>query len=85
VETREVQIDNYKFAPGDLTVPVGTPVTRVNHDEIPHTAAVADNPRSFKSAGLETDDKFSFTLAKAATYTYFCSVHPYMTGKTVVR
>ena len=84
-ETREVDIDNYTFTPGDLTVPVGTTVTWVNHDEIPHTVAAADTPRSFKSSGLDTDDKFSFTFAKPGTYTYLCTVHPYMTGKIVVQ
>jgi len=84
-EAREVVIDNYNFAPGSLTVPVGTTVTWVNRDETPHTVVAGDNPRSFKSGGLDTDDKFSFTFAKPGTYDYFCTVHPYMTGKIVVR
>jgi len=37
-ETKEVQIDNYSFTPGTLTVPVGTTVTWTNHDETPHTS-----------------------------------------------
>jgi plastocyanin len=84
-EVREVQIDNYSFSPGALTVPVGTTVVWMNHDETVHTVVAGDNPRSFKSAGLDTDDKFSFTFSKAGTYTYFCSVHPRMTGKIIVR
>ena len=84
-ETREVQIDNYSFSPGDLTVPVGTTVTWINHDEIPHTVVAAGNPRAFRSGGLDTDDKFSFTFTKPGIYSYLCTVHPYMTGKVVVR
>jgi amicyanin len=84
-ESHEVDIDNYHFSPSDLTVPVGTTVTWVNHDEIPHTVTAADTPRSFKSSGLDTDDRFSVTFTKAGTYTYLCTVHPYMTGKIVVR
>jgi plastocyanin len=84
-ETREVVIDNYKFAPADLTVPVGTTVTWVNHDEEVHTVTAADQPQSFKSAGLDTDDKFSFTFNKPGTYSYFCSIHSYMTAKIIVR
>src|SRR5262249_5912431 len=76
-ETREVQIDNYSFAPGTLTVPAGTTVTWVNHDETVHTVTAVDNARSFKSGGLDTDDKFSFTFTKAGTYSYVCTVHPY--------
>ena len=84
-ETREVQIDDYSFSPGTLSVPVGTTVTWINHDETPHTVTAADNPRSFKSPGLDTDDKFSFTFTKPGTYTYLCTVHPYMTGRVVVQ
>jgi plastocyanin len=84
-ETREIAIDNYSFSPGAITVPVGTTVTWVNHDETPHTVAAGDNPRSFRSEGLDTDDKFSFTFTKPGTYDYLCTVHPYMTGRIVVR
>jgi plastocyanin len=83
--TEAVQIENYSFAPGSLTVPVGTTVTWTNHDEVPHTIVADDNPRSFRSAGLDTDDSFSFTFTKAGTYRYFCSVHPHMTGTIVVK
>jgi|KBSSwiStaDraftv2_1062776.scaffolds.fasta_scaffold2338681_2 plastocyanin len=84
-ETREVQIDNYSFSPGDLTVPVGTTVTWINHDETPHTVVAAGDPRAFRSGGLDTDDKFSFTFTKPGIYSYLCTVHPYMAGKVVVR
>ena len=84
-EAREVDIDNYKFAPADLTVPVGTTVTWVNHDEEVHTVTADDNPKSFRSSGLDTDDKFSFTFSKPGTYSYFCSIHPYMAAKIVVQ
>src|SRR5215472_11327207 len=84
-ETREVVIDNYKFAPADLTIPVGTTVTWVNHDAEVHTVTAADSPKSFKSSGMDTDDKFSFTFTKPGSYSYICSVHPYMMAKIIVR
>jgi plastocyanin len=84
-ETREVQIDNYSFSPGDLIVPAGTTVTWINHDETPHTVVATGDPRAFRSGGLDTDDKFSFTFTKPGIYSYLCTVHPYMTGKVVVR
>jgi len=84
-ETREVVIDNYKFAPADLTVPVGTTVTWVNHDTEVHTVTAADGLKSFKSSGLDTDDNFSFTFTKPGSYSYICSVHPYMMAKIIVR
>jgi amicyanin len=81
----EVKIDNYSFSPGTLTVPVGTTVTWINRDETPHTVVAQDAGHSFRSGGLDTDDKFSFTFDKAGTYAYICTVHPYMTGKVVVQ
>jgi plastocyanin len=84
-EAREVQIDNYSFSPGILTVRTGTIVTWVNHDETPHTIVSVGNPRVFKSGGLDTDDKFSFTFSTAGAYTYICSVHPHMIGKIIVQ
>jgi plastocyanin len=81
--TAEVKIDNFNFGPQTLTVAVGTTVTWTNRDDIPHTV-VADD-KSFKSKVLDTDEKFSYTFAKAGTYPYFCSIHPKMTGKVVVQ
>ncbi|MBV8199611.1 MAG: cupredoxin family copper-binding protein [Acidobacteria bacterium] len=79
----EVKIDNFSFAPKALTVPVGTTVTWVNHDDIPHTVVSTD--QVFKSKTLDTDDKFSYAFTKAGRYPYFCSIHPKMTGEVVVQ
>jgi plastocyanin len=79
----EVKIDNFSFGPATLTVPVGTTVTWMNRDDIPHTVVSTDG--AFKSKVLDTDDKFSFTFNKPGEYTYFCSVHPKMTGKVVAQ
>jgi amicyanin len=81
----EVKIDNFSFGPTTLTIPVGTTVTWINRDDIPHTVVSTDDPKVFKSKVLDTDEKFSFTFTKAGTYPYFCSVHPKMTGKVVVQ
>jgi plastocyanin len=79
----EVKIDNFSFGPAALTVSVGTKVTWTNRDDIPHT--VVSNDKVFKSAVLDTDEKFSYTFTKAGTYPYFCSIHPKMTGKVIVQ
>ncbi len=80
----QVKIDNFTFAPNTLTVPVGTTVQWVNRDDIPHTV-VSEDKSTFKSKALDTDDNFSYTFSKAGTYSYFCSIHPKMTGKVVVQ
>ena len=81
--TAEVKIDNFSFGPATITVAVGTTVTWTNRDDIPHT--VVSDEKVFKSKVLDTDEKFSYTFTKPGTYGYFCSVHPKMTGKVVVR
>src|SRR5258707_13662838 len=80
LETTEVKIDNFTFGPAALTVPVGTTVTWINKDDIPHTVVSTDDPKAFKSKVLDTDEKFSFTFSKAETDPYFCSIHPKMTA-----
>ena len=79
----EVKIDNFSFAPQTVTVPAGATVTWINRDDIPHTVVSTDGV--FNSKVRDTDEKFSFTFAKAGTYLYYCSVHPKMTGKVVVQ
>ena len=82
-EPIEVRIDNFSFGPTDVTVPAGTTVTWTNHDDIPHTVMSTD--KVFKSKVLDTDEKFAFTFSTPGTFPYFCSIHPKMTGKVVVR
>lgn len=79
---QEVKIDNFSFGPATITVARGTTVTWTNRDDIPHTV-VSDG--AFKSKAMDTEDKFSYTFAKPGTYSYFCSLHPKMTGKVVVK
>src|SRR5437667_6030442 len=78
-----VQIDNFAFAPATLTVTAGTTVTWKNDDGDVHT--VVEKDRRFKSAALDTDDSFSQTFTAPGEYEYFCSLHPRMTGKIVVK
>ena len=81
----QVTIDNFAFNPRTLTVPVGTEVTWINRDDVPHTATSAVKPRVFDSKTLDTDEKFSFVFTAVGTYEYFCAVHPHMSGEIVVK
>jgi plastocyanin len=78
-----VKIDNFSFSPATLTVPVGTTVRWTNADDIPHTIVSED--KSFKSKAVDTDEQFTYTFTKPGTYSYFCGIHPKMTGKVVVQ
>jgi len=82
-EANAVMIDNFTFTPPELTVAVGTTVKWLNRDDIPHT--VVDKNKAFRSKALDTDDAYSFTFASAGTFDYFCSLHPHMVGKIIVK
>jgi len=79
----QIVIGNFTFTPNALTVPVGTTITWVNHDDIPHTVTAKDH--SFTSAGLDTDESFSHTFGAAGTYVYYCTIHATMTATITVR
>ncbi len=80
----QVEISNFNFAPGTLTVPAGSKVTWANRDDAPHRIESVD--KSFPaSPALDTGDRYSYTFGKPGTYAYFCSLHPKMTGKITVR
>ena len=78
-----VKIANFTFQAPVVTVKPGTTVTWTNDDDIPHT--VTANSGAFKSKVLDSGERFSFTFAKAGEYAYFCSIHPHMTGKVIVK
>jgi plastocyanin len=79
----EIGIDNFAFAPRELTVKPGTTVTWVNRDDVPHV--IVNVEQKFKeSPVLDTDRRYSVRLTTPGTYKYFCSIHPTMTGTIVV-
>ncbi len=78
-----IKIDNFSFMPASMTVPAGTTITWVNHDDVPHN--VVSTEKKFKSPVLDTDEQFSYKFTDPGAYEYFCSIHPKMTGKIVVQ
>jgi plastocyanin len=77
-----VTIDNFSFKLPVLTIPAGTTVSWENDDDIAHTVVATDG--TFRSAALDSEDKFAFTFDKPGTFDYFCSLHPRMQGQIVV-
>ena len=78
----EVHIDNFVFQPAELKIKLGTTVTWINRDDIPHT--VVQTEKRFRSPVLDTDQQFSHRFTEPGSYPYFCSLHPKMTGKLIV-
>jgi len=79
----QVVIENFSFAPATLTVKAGTKVTWINRDDVPHT--VNENDKRFKSGTMDTDEQFSYTFSSPGTFSYFCALHPRMTGQIIVK
>jgi len=79
----DVKIDNFAFTPGAIVLKPGAQVVWTNGDDIPHT--VDSTQGKFKSAPLDTGDKFEFRFSDPGEYPYFCRMHPKMTGSVVVK
>ncbi len=70
------------FDPDVLTIPVGTTVTWINEDSIPHTVA---SEGLFDSGNLSTGEKFSFPFTVKGIYKYMCTIHrKHISGKIIV-
>ena len=80
----EVVIDSFSFSPKTAVVPIGATVTWTNHDNVPHVIT-SDKDQFNKSPVLKTGQSFSNAFATAGTYSYFCSIHPPMRGKIIVK
>lgn len=78
-----VDIENFAFKAPTITVAAGTTVKWTNNDDIPHTVRAVDG--SFHSKAMDSSDTFAFTFTKPGVYSYFCSLHPKMVGKVVVK
>ena len=78
-----IEIKDFAFNPQTLTVKSGEKVTWINRDEEPHTI-VSVEKQFKKSTALDTDQEFTITAGAPGTYSYFCSVHPKMTGIIIV-
>jgi len=81
-DAHQVVMDNFSFTPAAASVPVGTTVVWTNRDDVPHNVVSTD--QKFKSPVLDSDEQFSHRFDAPGTYTYFCSLHPKMTGRIVV-
>jgi plastocyanin len=79
----KVSIADFQFAPAEITIAVGKSVTWTNNDGAPHGLEYQDG-----SAGkdlLLPGASYSRRFDKPGSYDYDCSIHPYMTGRVVVR
>jgi amicyanin len=79
----KVSIANFTFTPAEITIAAGESVTWINDDGAPHGLEYADGAKGTDL--LLPEASFSRQFDRPGTYDYNCSVHPYMTGRVVVR
>ena len=81
--THTVAIRGMNYVPPSLTVNVGDTVVWKNEDTVPHTAT--DRGKSFDSGSIVSGASWSYVVNKKGTYSYYCTFHPNMNGKLIVR
>jgi plastocyanin len=79
----KVSIVNFVFTPAEITIPPGESVTWTNDDGAPHGLKFHDGAKGTDL--LLPGATFSRRFDRPGTYDYNCAVHPYMTGRVVVR
>ena len=82
-EGAKISIVNFAFTPAEITIAPGESVTWINNDGAPHGLEFSDG--SSGNDLLLPGASYSRRFDKPGTYEYNCSVHPYMTGRVIVR
>jgi len=88
VSANTITIKNFAFDPQTLTVNAGSTVRWVNYDRVTHRIVFID------TAGRDTDvdsgvlspsqSWSSNQFKQPGTYSYYCKIHPEMTGTLIV-
>jgi plastocyanin len=81
--TAHVRIQSFAFHAKRLVVKRGSRVVWKNSDSDPHT--IKSSKGRFASEALDTGDTYSVVMRHAGTFSYLCTIHPYMHGQIVVR
>ena len=76
-----VDIKQFKFGPAETHIAVGGTVTWTNSDNQKHTATSSGG---LDTGAIEAGATGKATFAKAGTFAYICSFHPFMKGTIIV-
>jgi plastocyanin len=83
VPGHSIVIRNFAFVPGALKVAPGTVISVFNEDMTPHN--VTSRNGNFRTGDISGGQSGKFTAPSGAgTYSYICSIHPFMRGTLVV-
>ncbi len=81
-QTHLVEIIGMKFQPDELTVNKGDTVIFTNKDILTHNVT-EQNDKKWASAPLLSNQSYKLAVKESADY--YCSFHPVMKGKLVVK
>jgi YVTN family beta-propeller protein len=82
VSLSKVSIAGFAFQPQAINIKAGESVAWSNDDGPAHTITFKDGSAGTKN--LAPGEAFTRAFDRPGTYEYFCSFHPYMTGRVVV-
>lgn len=86
--TAGASISGYAFRPSSVTFPGANmvTVTWTNNDTVTHTVTESSGTPAFDSGNVAPGQTYNFSFSVTVkTYTYHCSIHPYMTGTITVQ
>ena len=77
-----INIANFTFNPGNITVAVGTTLTWTNGDGPSHTTT--SDEEGWDSGVLASGDSFELVFDIPGVFAYHCSIHPSMSATVTV-
>ena len=80
-EVVEIKISDLAFIPASVTVHTGDRISWLNDDFLDHT--VTDNDNGFDEQ-IAAGKTLIMTMSKSGSISYYCRVHPNMTGQVIV-
>ncbi len=78
--TINVVMQNNRFAPEKIAAKVGQKIHWVNNDGYPHNV-VATKGEDFKSDNIDGGGTYDYTVQKAGTIDYVCTIHSGQNGQ----
>ncbi|MBI2854723.1 MAG: cupredoxin domain-containing protein [Chloroflexi bacterium] len=78
-ERHVVIIKDFAFNPPRATIKSGESITWRNMDTVPHTSTGAE----WNSGTIQSGQAYSRVFDKPGTYSYRCTIHPFMDPATV--
>lgn len=81
-KTDTITINNFVFEPANIEINAGSTVIWFHNTSVTH---ILVSQSLFESNELNRGDNFTFTFPNSGEYNYYCSIHPSMKGRIIVK